>query len=82
MDGLVRWREFKQWSIVHGARIARISAFDRHGREFCIIINAEDGVDAEGLRYRARRENALDILDEAMRTGMEPGEIRVLDAAE
>jgi aminoglycoside phosphotransferase len=78
----VRYREFKAWSIVHGMRVARISVFDQAGREFCMIISAEDGVDAQGLRYRARRENALDCIEEAMRAGLQPGEIRVLDAAE
>ena len=77
----MRYREFKVWSIVDGMRVARISVFDQAGREFCMIISAEDGVDARGLRYRARRENALDCIEEAMRTGLQPGEIRVLHDA-
>jgi hypothetical protein len=76
----MRWREYKYWSIVHGRTVARISTFDPRGGELWVWVDATDGK-VNGKTYRERRENALDMLHEALALGLEPGEVRLVDAA-
>ncbi len=78
----MRWREYRFWSVVHGGRVSRISLFNLAGDEFFTFVDAADGKDAEGRHYRQRREIALDMLQEAVTDGLNPGEVRLIDAAE
>jgi hypothetical protein len=56
--------------------------FNGQGDEFFTFVDAADGRDAAGLYYRQRREIALDMLEEAAKAGLRPGEVRLIDAAE
>ena len=65
------YSEHKRFSITAGGMVARISVFNEHGHEFW------REVDAEGRGYRDRVHGALELIDEAMRLGCDPGEVRV-----
>ena len=60
----------KRFSIVAGGRIARVSMFDGRGGEYWRII------DAERPGYRERLDTALEQIEQAMRAGHQPGEVR------
>lgn len=78
----MRWREYKFWSIMHGARMARLSLFNVANDEYFCFVDASDGKDPEGRYYRQRREIGLEMLEEAVHSGLQPGEVRVYDGAE
>lgn len=65
------YSEHKRFSIVAGGMVARISVFNSHGHEYW------REVDAEGRGYRDRVQQALELIDEAMTLGCDPGEVRV-----
>lgn len=73
MDGRVNqgYSEYRYWSPVLGCEAARVSLFDHHGREFFMIIEAEDG-----RGYRQRRDTAVEAIMTAIDMGLDPGEVR------
>jgi hypothetical protein len=64
------YTEYVFWSPVTGDYAARISMFNDRGYEFYTIIQKLDG-----KAYRKNRSEALDMLEEAIQSGAEPGEI-------
>jgi hypothetical protein len=78
MDGVVTnlarhygVREFNFWSPLLGADAVRVSMVDENGEEFFAIIEK-----TEGLRWRNDKREACEMLDQAIRAGLRPGEIR------
>lgn len=64
------FREFRFWSPIMDCDAIRISMPGPLGGEFFSIIPA-----ADGRRYRERREEALAMIELAIRSGLEPGEV-------
>lgn len=74
-DGQVLYRvsEYRYWSPTHGCDISRVSMFNAAGHEFWMELPCEDG-----RAYRAALRDAAESIDQAIREGLEPGEVRVL----
>jgi len=64
--------EFRFWSPVSGCEMARISMCDARAQEFFMHIEA-----GEGKAWRERRTKAVEAILEAMRQGLNPGEVRL-----
>jgi hypothetical protein len=67
---VITYSEHEYWSIIHGENVARVSVPDEQGREYWTI------VPTGGSGYRKRREAAIEMCLEAMRRGLQPGEVR------
>lgn len=65
------YSEYRYWSPTLGCDAARISMFDRHGKEFFMILPCEDA-----RTYRVARETAVDAIATAIDIGCMPGEVR------
>ncbi len=66
------YSERKRFSVVAGGEIARISMFNERGHEYFRIVPIE----APG--YRERVATALELIEEAMAQGCDPGQVRVV----
>ena len=65
------YREYRFYSPEFDCEAARLSMVDEHNSEFFTIIPVR------GYRvYREARDRALDMIDEAIAAGAEPGEVR------
>lgn len=65
------YSEFRFWSPMMGCEAIRISMPGKQqGTEYFRIIPA-----ADGRRYRERRDEALDLIELAIRSGLDPGEV-------
>lgn len=51
--------------------MVRISMSNERGGEYFVMIPADDG-----KSYRAQRETALIMIEQAIQAGLEPGEVR------
>lgn len=60
--------EFRFWSVLHDKDMVRISM--AHNGEYFVMIPATDG-----RRYRERRDRALEMIQQAIDAGLEPGEV-------
>ncbi|GAC1664512.1 MAG: hypothetical protein PVS3B2_00240 [Candidatus Dormibacteraceae bacterium] len=65
--------EHRFWSPVLGEDAVRLSMFDDHGGEFYMVV-PERG----GREYRQTRLDAVEAIDQAIREGLQPGEVKVL----
>lgn len=65
------YRELRYWSAWHDGEVARLSMVDDHGQEFYRIVPADTG-----KRWREVREEALTVIEDAIRAGCLPGEVR------
>ena len=65
------YSEFRAWSPVTDCELARISMTDGQS-EWFVQIPYEGG-----KKYRAAKETAIDMIVEAMRQGLLPGEVRI-----
>jgi hypothetical protein len=65
------YSEFRYYSPIYDCECARLSMFDSHGGEFFTILAVEDG-----RKWRERRNEALDVIETAIREGLQPGEVR------
>ena len=65
------YQEFKSYSPFHDAVMARISMADERGSEFWIAIPAQSG-----KPYRTAKAEALEMIQEAMTQGCQPGEVQ------
>ena len=63
--------EYRYWSPVLGCDASRLSVFDQHGAEYWSIIERP----SMGKRYRESRQEALELIVEAIERGQEPGEV-------
>lgn len=63
-------KEFRFWSVVLGCHAVRLSMFDHAGQEYFMVIPFP-----EGRTYRQKRAEALELIEEAMRLGLDPGEV-------
>lgn len=63
--------QFSYWSPTHGTEVTRISAADDRGQEYHTFIPSTEGASARRLREKAR-----DALEQAMKLGLQPGEVR------
>jgi len=61
------------WSPVLGEDAVRVSMFDDRGGEFFMVV-----ADRGAREYRQARLDAAEAIDQAIREGLEPGEVRVL----
>lgn len=69
-NDLGRYNCFRYWSPVLGEWAARISKWDKYGGEFYCII-----ADEKGKAFRKARESAIIMIDEAIKMGLNPGEV-------
>jgi hypothetical protein len=67
------YRQYRAYSIRDDADMVRLSMWDARGGEYHMTIAWGNG----GRVFREARAAALEALAEAMRLGMEPGEISV-----
>lgn len=75
MDGklMLRLTEYRYWSPVMGCDAVRVSSFDARGDEFYMLLEEHSGAS-----WRCKRQEAAEIIDLAMRQGLPPGEVRLL----
>lgn len=68
------YQELKAYSATHDCDVARISMADDRGSEFFMLV-----ADRGGKRghWRAARNTALALIQEAIREGCEPGQVVV-----
>ena len=66
------YREYRFFSPMDDAESVRLSMADAQGREFYTIIEA-----GYGKRWRERRNDALETIEQAIEAGRPPGEIDV-----
>lgn len=66
------FQEYVAYSPIHDCEMVRLSVCDDHGSEFWIQLPWDDG-----KNWRVRRYEALDIIEEAIGMGLQPGEVRV-----
>lgn len=64
------YSEFRFFDVINDRESLRVSMPNSHGAEFWVIIPADDG-----KKLRQRRDDALDMIEEAIRCGLEPGEV-------
>jgi hypothetical protein len=64
------WREYRFWSVQTSGPAVRLSVSDGRGEYFVLVARGP------AREWRARREELLDVLATAMRSG-HPGEVRV-----
>lgn len=69
------YHEFRSYSPLHDCVMVRISVFDARDAEFFMLIP-----ESAPKRYRERRDRALQDIDYAIEHGLEPGEVRVVEA--
>lgn len=62
---------FRYWSVVHGMHVARLSVAGADGGELFIIV-PQDG---SGGQNRAKKARGLDLLEAAVASKTEAGEI-------
>lgn len=65
------YSEYHSWNVVFGGEAVRISVANERGEEFYCLLPF-----SEGREFRALRKKALDVLGEAIESGMQAGEIR------
>ena len=58
------------YSPMYNARMVRVSITDEHGQEFWAMIKQG------GIGYRETLENALNMLQDAVENGRDPGEVK------
>jgi len=68
----VRFQEYFFWSPIMDADACRLSMCDAHGREFFCIVPYDDG-----KAWRARRDEYLGYITQAIDAGLQPGEVRL-----
>lgn len=61
------------WSPLLGEDAVRVSMFDDRGGEFYMVV-----ADRGAREYRQARLDAAEAIDQAIRQGCEPGEVRVI----
>jgi len=66
------FHELRYWSIMHDARVMRLSALGADGRERFALVPMDCG----SLERRRRRSTALDQLEQLVRTEP-PGEVMI-----
>lgn len=73
MDGRMSgYAIMRYWSIAHGARVARVSLSDPHGREHFATVPMSE---LRGRDYRERLDAVLDRVQDAIDAGRRPGEV-------
>ena len=70
MDGRLSYHEFHHYSVIHDCDAVRLSVFDPQGSEFYMILPIDT---AAG--YRRTRQDALEIISEAIAMHLDPGEV-------
>lgn len=60
------------YSTLTDCEMVRISATDKHHREFYALVPRD-----QGRRWRERRDEALENIEAAISQGCEPGEVRI-----
>lgn len=71
----LRYREWVHWNVTLGEKAVRLSVADHLGREYFII---SPYASPDGRRWRERRDEALDVIAEAIGAGNEPGEVSIV----
>jgi len=66
------YREYRFWSPVLGCDASRLSMWDERGREFFMILAADDG-----KAYKARKTQAIEAISFAIDMRLDPGEVRI-----
>jgi hypothetical protein len=66
------YSEFRFWSPMMNCEAARLSMWDKNGGEFFVHVPTD-----EGRRWRERRNRALDVIQQAITDGLQPGEVIV-----
>lgn len=64
------YSEFRFFDVINDRESLRVSMPNAQGSEFFVVIPADDG-----KKLRQRRDEALDMIEEAIRRGLEPGEV-------
>lgn len=65
------YQALRLYSITAGCEILRVSMCDERGGEFFVQINADMGAKA----LRQKKDEALDVIMDAMERGDEPGQV-------
>jgi hypothetical protein len=65
------YSEFRMYSPTYDAVMSRISMTDDSGGEFFMLVPA-----TSGKSYRKAKTEALEMIQEAMAQGCQPGEVR------
>lgn len=63
--------EYRFYSPTVDAEVVRISMSDAQGGEYFMIIKA-----ADGRRYRERRDEVIELIQQAIAQKLQPGEVR------
>lgn len=67
----IHFTEYEYYSPILDDDVCRISVADEHGQEFFAIV----GVNGKG--YRQRRDEAIDVILQAIQQGCAPGQVIV-----
>lgn len=67
----MQYQEFRAYSPLYDAVMARISMTDDRGQEFYALIPA-----VSGKPYRTAKAEAIEMIQEAMADGCQPGEVQ------
>lgn len=68
------YHEFRAYSTLHDCDMVRLSMFDQRGAEYFSMIPA-----VARVRYRERRNRAIEAIDYAIEQKMEPGMVITSD---
>lgn len=76
------YSEHRYWSVIHNARVARLSIADAHGTEhFAVVPTDRTRGDEPRISWRDRRQETLEAIAAHIERGETAGEVR-LDFAE
>lgn len=65
------YTQYKYWSIIEGCNVMRLSMRNDRGDEYFSIVPCG----SSGKAARQARENALDVISDAIERGDEPGQV-------
>jgi hypothetical protein len=68
---MATFAEYKFWSVILGCDAVRISMVDDHGSEFFKVVP----IDNSTKKYRDVRERVLEMIQDAIDRGDDPGEV-------
>ena len=69
----LRITEYRSWSPVLGCDTVRVSMFNGRGHEYFMLLPEESG-----RAWREKRIEAAETINLAIRQGLPPGEVRVV----
>jgi hypothetical protein len=69
---MLSYQEYRYYSLVHDADVARLSMFDKDRQEFFATVPTRNG-----RQWRAVRNAVLDQIEECMNAGYDPGEVEI-----